>query len=57
MKPNPNPASNVTVMVDCDDDLRDHCRELMMMGECDDQYHSDDDLFMIGGDGDKKQLD
>ena len=39
------------------DGLRDHCRELMMMGECDDQYHSDDDLLMIGGDGDKKQLD
>ena len=39
------------------DDLRDHCRELMMMGECDEQYHSDDESFMIGGDGDQKGLD
>ena len=39
------------------DDLRDHCRELMMMGECDEQYHSDDESFMIGGDGNQKGLD
>ena len=29
----------------------------MMMGECDEQYRSDDDSFMIGGDGDQKGLD
>ena len=38
------------------DDLQDHCRDLMMTGEGE-QYHSDDETFMIGGDGDKKQID
>ena len=38
------------------DDLQDHCRDLMMTGEGD-QYHSDDDTFMIGGDGDQKQIE
>ena len=49
---------DVSVMDDGDGDLlRDHCRELMMSGECGEQYHSDDDLFVIGGDGDQKTLD
>ena len=38
------------------DDLRDHCRDLMMVGEGD-QYHSDDENFVIGGVGDQKILD
>ena len=37
------------------DDLQDHCRELMMTGEGI-QYHSDDDTFIIGGDGDQKMV-
>ena len=37
-------------------EIIDHCRKLMMSGECDEQYHSDDDLFIIGGDGDQKTL-
>lgn len=37
-------------------DIQDHCRDLMMTGEGD-QYHSDDDMFMIGGEGDQKYID
>ena len=37
------------------DDLQDHCRDLMMVGEGD-QYHSDDDSFVIGGVGDQELL-
>ena len=49
---------DVSVVNDGDDDLlRDPCRELMMSGECGEQYHSDDDSFIIGGDGDQKTLD
>lgn len=46
----------VDVDVIDDDHLQDHCRELMMRGECDEQYHSDDESFVIGGDGDQKTL-
>ena len=49
---------DVTNVMDVDDDdLRDHCRELMILGECDEQYHSDDESFIMGGDGDKSKLD
>ena len=49
-------GGGVDVADDDTDSIRDHCRELMMRGECDEQYHSDDDSFIISGDGDQKIL-
>ena len=50
-------VSGNVMSTDAHNDLKDPCRVLMMNGEGDEQYHSDDDSFVIGGTGDQKKID